>query len=171
MRSRVFSLLWKLALSMMMTSPGWISSMRHSSIQMLNISVLVLHSNLMGASTSIPHHSVLSQSLLLVPARRVVLLYLYPYCSESIGLPTGDQLRFFISLWSIPLSSMYMILQVFVIFWIFSMVPIVIWKIDRCPSFLSLYLTSFFYSCSSYCVISWVLLRQRQRSGLLYLWG
>lgn len=155
MRSFVFSLLWKLALSRTTISHGLSSGQRHSSIQVLNISVLVLHSNLIGASTVSP----------LTQARRVVLLYLYPYCSELIGFPTGDQPLLFISLWSIPLSSMYMIPPPLVISRIFSRVAIMILKASLCSPFLSRYVTSFFYNCSScFGAVSILLLRRRENS-------
>lgn len=139
MSSLVFSFLWKLALSRTITSHTLSSGQRHSSIQVLKMSVLVLHSNLRGASTA----SHLTQ------ARRVVRLYLYPYCSELIGFPIGDQPLLFISLWSIPLSSIYTMPHTFVISWIFLRVCMIILKESLCSSFLSRYVTSFFYNCNS----------------------
>lgn len=146
MSSFVLCDLWKLALSMTTISHSLSSGQRHSSIHILKISVLVLPSNLIGASTV----SSLTQ------ARRVVRLYLYPYWSERIGAPISDQPRLFTSLWSIQLSSIYTILPTLVIFWIFSRVSITISNASLYSSFLSRYLTSFFYNCSSYSWASWV---------------
>lgn len=162
MSSFVLCDLWKLALSrttishsLTTISHSLSSGQRHSSIHILKISVLVLPSNLIGASTV----SSLTQ------ARRVVRLYLYPYWSERIDAPISDQPRLFTSLWSIQLSSIYTILLIssiytilptLVIFWIFSRVSITISNASLYSSFLSRYLTSFFYNCSSYSWASWV---------------
>jgi hypothetical protein len=127
-------LLWKLALSITTVFHAFTSGSNSFCIQRRKIFVFVVHSNRKGAIT-LSHFT---------PAIMVVLLYLYPYCFEGRGCPIGDQLLFFMSLWSIPLSSAYIIVPFPWVETIRSMFAI---NSILFPSSRSLYTTSFFYNC------------------------